>query len=262
MVKILAVSDHELVNKKNEKIKKKVRDNIDILIGCGDLSPGYLEYLIDTFRPPERIMVYGNHDKDFITQKKHIDTDLLKMNYNFRQLTSENKTLSTNGYSDTYQGMYVLNKGTYLIEKSGPKNVSEDIVIGGFSGALAHGQSPFYFKEKDAKKFYNELSRKKKMPNLLNDFEGIDIMISHSAPNVRGIIPDVDSHHITSRWLGNIFEEFKPKLWLYGHIHPFSTKQDLSITIDEDGESHHIINAIPFKIIDYDEVNKKVRKIY
>ncbi len=59
MIDIMCVSDEEvfLQNKENRKI--------DLLISAGDLSPGYLDYLVNEFKPTFSIMVHGNHDKNF-----------------------------------------------------------------------------------------------------------------------------------------------------------------------------------------------------
>jgi uncharacterized protein len=246
MVTILAVSDEEeslllgqpiqenhdgiisLISKKENK-KIGFDGKIDMLISCGDLRPKYLESLIDKYMPPIRLMVHGNHDMQYVDQEDIIDMD----------------------YSDVYRGMYVIQNDIKVVKNK--HILSQPLTIGGYSGAMATGDRPFFFNRKQVQKFVRNL----KIKRFLTNFQEIDIMMSHHPPYIPDM-PSVSAYHKPSKVLGGIISEFFPKLWLYGHIHPKYTSQPL----DHIFNGTNLINAVPYAIIEYDEENHIVKKVY
>jgi Icc-related predicted phosphoesterase len=217
LINIIAVSDVEknLINKEKKKF--------DILIGCGDLSPGYMDYIANEFKTKLAILIHGNHDKKFY----------------FGDYREKNKK-----FSDTYKGCLVINYGSLNIKKYIKKNIT----IAGFSGAMSYGEMPFHFHEKDLKKLKKHYKKK-----------SIDIMISHSPPKVKGVTYDSDRFHQPSEKLGEIYNEKFPLIWLYGHIHRnYSTKKLDYKIINEKQKISYMINASPYKFIGFDEINKKI----
>lgn len=225
-IKILAVSDEELIEGHEAVIGDEIDDEIDLLVNCGDLSPSYLEYLINRFFPKQSLMVYGNHDSVFFNGNDE----------------------PSSGYNLTYQGVYVLEEDTTSVLSQYENPIS----IAGFSGAMAYGERPFFFDENDAKKFVKKMKRK----NFFNNFN-IDIMMSHTPPQIDNKIESVDFFHSPSDELGKLLDFFSPKIWFYGHIHPRYTNSQLDFEID----GMHLINCVPYKIIEYDMDNQELVNI-
>ncbi|BBE30805.1 hypothetical protein OSSY52_09460 [Tepiditoga spiralis] len=224
MIKILAVSDVEknLINKKKEKV--------DLLINCGDLSPGYTDYLINEFKVSFGVMIHGNHDKRYYKNSVY-DEENLK-------------------FSNIYKGFLVLNYG-YINLKN---YINKNIKIAGFSGALSHGEKPFHFKEKDVKLIKNKLCSK------VYGNKKIDFFISHTPPKLINTIKDYDDYHKPSYKLGRLFQKIFPNVWLYGHIHKNYTIDLLDFKINGKKISY-LLNTVPYKFIDYDEELKRIIKI-
>ncbi len=226
MVRILAVSDEEMISGRDVVIDDYVDEEIDVLLNCGDISPSYMEYLINRYKPWSTVMVHGNHDRVFYADRKdEIETE--------------------DGFSTVYQGAYVLTNGLYQIDDA-EKGLQLNIC--GFSGAYARGDWPFYFDEKRATKFVKSLSVK----DFFNRLDQLDIMMTHSAPRIDDILPDVDSHHKPSEEIAKIHKEFKPRMWFYGHIHPRYTHEQLDHVIEDDGGVTYLLNTVPFKVVEYD----------
>lgn len=233
MVRILAVSDEELIEGRDAVIDDYVKEEIDLLINCGDISPSYMEYLIYSYKPKNTIMVHGNHDKVFYSSR-------------------ESEIEESDGFSTVYQGSYVLTDGVKKIENPSP---SEDFLnICGFSGAFAYGDWPFYYDEKKANSFVRGLGFK----DFFNRLEQLDIMMTHSAPQINNKLPVVDHHHRPSDEIGKIHKEFKPRIWFYGHIHPRYTNDQLDYVFEDETGVTHLINTVPFKVVDYNQKTQEI----
>lgn len=228
MVDIITVSDEEVY------LKNKAKKKIDILISAGDLSPGYLDYLINEFKPSISIMTHGNHDKRY-----------------YPKLYEE----ENNSFSKVYKGVYVLNHGVVNLKNF----INKDIVIAGFSGSLAYGYRPFYFKERDVGKFRREILFNSIFKG--NKYRNIDIIVTHNPPYIKNTIKKFGQSHTPSKSLGQIFFSFFPKLWLYGHIHPKYAFQELDFIIKVSNHISYLINTIPYKFIKYDEEKREVLEI-
>ncbi|MFP4423934.1 MAG: metallophosphoesterase [Candidatus Woesearchaeota archaeon] len=222
MINILAVSDEEVLRDKEITFPR-----IDLLLGCGDLSPGYMEFLIDRYRPPGRIMTHGNHDDIYFQDSEPVNME----------------------YSRLYCGMFTITEGIHTISKDDLPESERDLHLAAYSGACAYGDRPFYFSENDAASWIRNLKWK--------DFFGnvrMDIMISHTPPALEGV-PYIDFFHRPSKNLAQICERFSPSLWFYGHIH--STYTDKPLDFYYEDTQTHLLNASPFKFIQYDESSQK-----
>lgn len=227
MIKIIAVSDIEI------NLKNSDNEYFDILISCGDLSPGYLDYLANEFRTPITIMVHGNHDKKYY--KNEIE---------YENIVS---------FSEIFKGCLIINSGILNLKKY----INKDLIISGYSGALSYGSKPFHFKEKDV----NQLKRKIKRKLFFEKKKNIDIFISHTAPYIEKTISKYDRFHEPSKNFGKIYENYFPLLWLYGHIHRNYEYQEFDFKIEKNNEISFLINSSPYKIIYYNEKNKKIEEI-
>ncbi|GAB6188953.1 metallophosphoesterase family protein [Marinitoga arctica] len=229
MIEILAVSDEER-NYLPKKIKK-----CDILFGCGDLSPGYFDYLLNTLKPKVSYMIYGNHDKKYF--KNIFDVDL-------------------SGYSSVYKGLIILHENIINLKKE--LNIKNNLYIGGFSGAFSYGKRPFHFSEKDVKSFKRKLQRNKNFKFV----KDIDIIITHSPPGLGNMFEEeISTYHRGSKLMGLIYKKFFPKIWFYGHIHPRYTDQLLNFIIHHKDKKSYLLNAVPYKYVKYDETRKEIVEI-
>lgn len=229
MIDIVAVSDEE-----RSYISKRIK-KCDILLGCGDLSPGYLDFLLNTLKPKIAYMIYGNHDKKYF--KNLYDVEL-------------------SGYSKIYKGLIILHN--QLINVKSVLDIESDIYITGFSGAFSYGRKPFYFSEKDAKTFKKVLQRK----NLFNFIKNIDIIITHSVPGLENLFEkEISAFHKGSKIMANIYKKNFPKIWFYGHIHPRYTDQILNFKVHYKNKISYLLNVVPYKYVKYDEKKKEIIEI-
>jgi Icc-related predicted phosphoesterase len=226
MIDIIAVSDIE------KNLKNKDKKTYDLLIGCGDLSPGYMDYIANEFKPRFSILIHGNHDE------KHFNNPYKDENEQF---------------SKVYKGFFVLNHGII----NAKKYIKKDLLIAGFSGALSYGNLPFHFSEKDVTKLKRELSIKM----LLKRQKRIDIMVSHTPPLIKNTLEKYDRYHQPSEKMAEILYKYSPNLWLYGHLHRNYSFQQYDFLLKKDYIETYLINSEPVKFIKYDEINKKVISI-
>lgn len=262
MVNILAVSDETSMHRNN--LSLGVNDKVDILVNCGDLGPGYIEQLEMEFKPQMKIMVYGNHDKGAFLSDKLTNRDMTTGQDKFLPNTMRQyeKPFENKEFSDLYKSI-VLNKATHTFTPGKNRSLQDRLRFAGFSGSMTEGMNkerkwPFYFTDKQAKRFARQLKNKDKWNKLFGKDFGIDIMMSHAAPDVDVFYGDLGSHHMPSEGLGDIYRELNPSLWLYGHIHPSYTKEKL----DFRWKDSYMLNVVPFKFIRYDEKEKKVIDYY
>ncbi|MBM7559313.1 metallophosphoesterase family protein [Marinitoga litoralis] len=227
MIDIVAVSDEE---RSYLNIKK-----CDILLGCGDLSPGYLDFLMNKLKPKISLMIYGNHDKKYFQ-------NLFKV--------------ELSDYSNTYKGLKIIHQD--IINLKEILNIKKSLYISGFSGAYSYGKKPFHFSEKDAKIFKRILGRKKAF-KLIKD---IDIIITHSPPGLENLFEkNISAFHKGSSIMANIYMKYFPKIWFYGHIHPRYTDQILNFRIHYKNKISYLLNSVPYKYVRYDEEKKEVVEI-
>ncbi|MGM5484520.1 MAG: metallophosphoesterase family protein [Nanobdellota archaeon] len=266
MVNILAVSDESLIENGGNYLAAEVKEKIDILVNCGDLGPIDLQKLEMDFKPSVKLMVYGNHDKGAFASNKLTNGGVTGYGRDERFLPNNMKYKDEEFESKEFSELYkttVLNKALHKVKPGKNNGLDDEIIFGGFSGSMTEGMNkerkwPFYFTEKKARSFAKSLKRKRKWKRLFGSDLSIDIMMSHAAPDIGGFYGDLGSHHLPSKALGEIQKEFMPSLWLYGHIHPSYTTENL----DFKKKDSYILNAVPFKFIDYDEKKKKVVDYY
>lgn len=64
VVRVLAISDTELPHMQNVPYLRRKYHNVDVLISCGDLSAGYIEFVASVLNVPV-YYVRGNHDTGY-----------------------------------------------------------------------------------------------------------------------------------------------------------------------------------------------------
>jgi len=225
MLEIICISDEEknLINKNRKKY--------DLLISCGDLSPRYMDYVIEEFNPSFALMINGNHDEKYYPAE----------------------TKEKSGFSEVFRGAYVLKQGYINLNRYIKKNIG----IMGFSGALSWGAQPFHFQEKNISRFRKSVDRRKKL-GLIKE---LDFFISHTPPYIQDAFKNMGAYHQPSYELGKLYESYFPKIWFYGHIHSSYTSQNLDFKLKKNNGYSFLINACPVKFILYDEEYKKLMDV-
>jgi Icc-related predicted phosphoesterase len=220
---ILFVSDEERF------ISKKRYDRCDVVVGCGDLSPGFLDYVVSEFRPHFAVSVLGNHDHRYFP---------------------DSHEPVKRGFTDIYKGVYLLTKDYVDLRKW----VGLNLTIAGFSGAYSHGPFPFHYQEKEARAFCSKMKREK----TIGKIKKIDVMISHSPPHIPGYFRNSDYFHRSSVPMGRLLSYLQPPIWAYGHVHPRYGRQELSFETRFLSRRSLVMNAIPYCFLDYDEKKREV----
>lgn len=201
-MRILAVSDVQslsletLVENHPERFK-----NISLIISCGDLDKGYLEFLVDGINR-EFFFVSGNHNPEKITD--YSENFKSKKNY-------------IAGHSDMH----------------GRVAVFRNYIIAGFAGSMLYNGKKNQYKEEEMAKIVNNTIRKIQWYRLRDKILGRPIkqviVISH-AP-IFSIHDQPDVCHSGFKCFKAFIEKISPLLWLHGHIHLTDMRQNqISIT--------------------------------
>jgi uncharacterized protein len=175
-LKILAVSDMVVDRLYSSKIAERFND-IDLILGCGDLPYEYLEFLVSAMNVP-LLFVPGNHDPAYDRK---------------------------NGAEQA--------KGCCLFDQHVEQVLGLNIAgLGGSirykpNGANQYTQNQMYFR---IASFYPKLVwHLKRTGNIL------DIVIAHSPPH--GIHDDKDKAHIGFKAFRDFIQVVKPRYFLHGH---------------------------------------------
>ena len=182
-MKILAVADWIDPVIYSEQLKNRMAD-ADIIVGCGDLTFGYLDFIMSELNKPV-FFVTGNHVEDNNLQKTSMGTVRLKAPKCFNNLHL--KVYRTNG-----------------------------ILIGGFQGSVWYNGGVFQYRQWEV---YAALLKMfpRLLFNKLSYGRYIDVFVTHAPPFGLGDLTDPCHVGIKAfRWFIRLF---KPRLMLHGHVH-------------------------------------------
>jgi uncharacterized protein len=181
-LKILAVSDVVQPQLYNNGVKDWI-GKVDLLVSCGDLPPGYLDFLISTLNV-QMVHVLGNH---CWVSHEH------------------GKPCSP----DDYPGAYDLNER--VVEYRG-------LILAGLEGSPLYNKGPHQYTEQQAAwhllKLYPALLSEK-----MQKGRYLDVMVTHAPP--KGIHDGTDVAHRGFASLLGFIERFEPTLLLHGHTHRY-----------------------------------------
>jgi len=179
-MKILAVSDVELGFIYHPQIQERFED-VDLMIGCGDLPSYYLEFMVSTLNIP-MYYVNGNHV------------------YRSETLTGEEKKFPW-GATNIHRRCIVDDTG---------------ILIAGVEGSLRYNLSDYQYTQSEMwNHVYSLLPRL--LFNKIRYGRYLDIFVSHAPPWKIHDQNDLPHQGIKAfRWLLDVF---KPVYHLHGHIH-------------------------------------------
>jgi Icc-related predicted phosphoesterase len=185
-MEILTVSDRECFRVYSNKIKDRFK-NVDLAIGCGDLSYFYLEYIISSLDIP-LYFVRGNHAK--------------AVEYSYC------------GSRHEPWGAVNLHKKVVREKKTG-------LILAGIQGSLRYNNGDYQYTQSQMWAMVLHL-----VPSLLwhkiRYGRFLDIFVTHAPP--WGIHDQKDPAHQGVKAFNWLIKTFKPSYHLHGHVHVYSPK--------------------------------------
>jgi uncharacterized protein len=178
-INILSVSDEIVPTIYHTSARERFK-HVDLVLGCGDLPPSYLEFIVSTLDVP-CFYVPGNHDGE----PEH---------------TEYGKTLSRPPGCTCIDGRVVRHDG---------------LVLAGLGGSIWYNGGPYQYSQRVMTARVYALVPRIAWYKRKNGY-GLDILITHSPP--AGVNDGKGAHagFTALRWL---IERFPPRYHLHGHIH-------------------------------------------
>ncbi|MCS6962867.1 metallophosphoesterase family protein [Thermoflexus sp.] len=179
-LRILAVSD-QVVEALYSLQAREWLSPIHLILSCGDLPYGYLEFLMELFSAP-LFYVHGNHDRP--------------------ELLSDGRVRHGPEGGQNLDGRVVWEQG---------------LLLGGLEGSRRyHPEGRYQYTEEEM-----WLRVFRLVPRLLwNQYRygrAIDLLIAHAPPRSIGDGPDPAHQGFSAfRWL---IDRFRPRYFLHGHLH-------------------------------------------
>jgi Icc-related predicted phosphoesterase len=178
-MKILSVSDEVVPTIYHASVRERMSD-VELILGCGDLPPSYLEYIISTLDIP-CFYVPGNHD----AAPEHTDYG---------------KSVSAPAGAVSLDGRVVKHGG---------------LVLAGLGGSIWYNGGKYQYTQRVMVARLAAMLPRLLLHRRQNGY-GADIFITHSPP--AGINDGTGAHagFRAFRWL---IEHFPPRYLIHGHIH-------------------------------------------
>ena len=191
-VKILAVSDRVLDRLYSSDVRERI-DDVDLIIGCGDLPYYYLDFLISALDVP-LVYIHGNHDGG-------------------PQYTTDRGVLTGVPGGKEIHGRTINIDG---------------LLLAGLGGSMRYRpRAPHMYTEAEMRGHVARL-----VPKLLWNRQRhgryLDILVTHSPPF--GIHDRKDLPHTGFKVFLTLMQLFKPRYLLHGHIHIY--RQDYQRVTD------------------------------
>ncbi|NLB71468.1 MAG: hypothetical protein GX797_05635 [Chloroflexi bacterium] len=181
---ILGLSDLEEAVVYSPNIKERF-SQIDLVISCGDLAAGYLEYVISMLDIP-LYFVQGNHV------------------YPVEMPDGEIRSAPDGGVNLHRNVVY---------------DRENDLILAGIEGSLRYNFGPYQYTQQ---RMWNMVYRlvPRLLLNKLRYGRYLDVFVTHAAAT--GIHDEDDHAHQgvdAFRW---VIDTFKPRLHLHGHVHVYN----------------------------------------
>ena len=230
-MRILCVAD----DKDNLVYTAKAKEffpDVDIIIGAGDLSLRYYEFIISIFNKP-LFFVFGNHNLEHF---KYYDHKTGKRIGSVTQLVS----------NDVPYGGTMIDDRVYRDKKTG-------LLIAGLGGSIRYNKGKHQYTN-------TQMRRRiiKMVPHLIFNrvFYGryLDILITHAPP--LGMNDASDPCHKGFASFLTFMDIFKPKYLVHGHVH----LTDANSKRDTVYKRTKIINVYKSFVIDDDCIGRRKKK--
>ncbi|MBK5201707.1 MAG: metallophosphoesterase [Spirochaetaceae bacterium] len=202
---------------------------IDMVIGAGDLSLRYYEYIITSLNKP-LLFVFGNHNLEHY--KYYMGSDGRK-----------SRTMVEMVSNNIPYGGTVIEDLVYRDKKSG-------LIVAGLGGSINYNKGKHQFTNSQmARRMWRMAPRL--IVNKILYGRCLDILVTHAAP--LGLNDDVDPCHVGFKSFLTFMDIFKPKYLLHGHIHltDANAKRDLVY------KRTKIINVYKSFVLDDDFLGKR-----
>ena len=213
-IKILAVTDQVVESLHSANVKNRFGD-VDMIISCGDLPYGYLDYLMTVLGKP-LYYVHGNHDKD-------------------------------HEYSESGRRRLAPQGATSLDMRveTGPGG----LLLAGLEGSIRYDSASGHQYTQDQMDRRATQLAPKLMSNRLRHGRYLDIFIAHSPPF--GVGDGPDTAHVGFRAFNTLITRFKPRLMLHGHQHryygAYGTPPSTQVG------ATRVVNGYPFQLIEWED---------
>lgn len=180
-MKILALSDQVVEQLYCPSVKERF-DDVDLVVGCGDLPSYYLEFIVSMLNVP-LIHVPGNHDP----AAPALDSDL-----------------SPHGCANNIDGLVIEERG---------------LLIAGLGGSIRYRPDGVnqYTQGEMARRILTMTPRL--WWNRLRYGRFLDILVTHAPP--RGIHDAEDPAHVGFASFNRFIARFRPRYLLHGHSHVY-----------------------------------------
>ncbi len=213
-LKILAVTDQVIDSLHSPNVKNRFGD-VDLIISCGDLPYGYLDYLVTVLGKP-LYFVHGNHDRDY------------EYTENGRRYLAPQGAISLD-----------------LRVEKGPGG----LIIAGLEGSIRYDAgSGHQYTQEQMDRRATQLAAKL-MGQRMRHGRYLDILVTHSPPF--GVGDGPDPAHIGFRAFNTLIRRFKPRLMLHGHLHryygPYGTPPSTQVG------ATRVMNVYPFQLIEWED---------
>jgi len=182
-MKILSISDKVVESIYSPTIKQRFGD-LDLVLGCGDLPPYYLEFIVTMLNVP-LLYVFGNHDQGIYTSSGQ-----------FKQAP-----------------MGGINVDERVVEAKG-------LLIGGLEGSMRYSnRGDHQYTEQDMQ--WKALRMAPALWwNRLRHGRFLDILITHAPPY--GIHDGTDLCHTGFKTFLRMMDTYRPCYLIHGHQHVYS----------------------------------------
>lgn len=196
-MKILCISDDKDRLVYSSYIKNHFKD-IDLVIGAGDLSLSYYEFIISSLNKP-LFFVFGNHNLEGYNRYMNPNKDA--------KLISPSNNLENIYGGECLDGKVIRDKKTGLI-------------IAGLGGSYKYNNGLHQYNEFQMRKRIIKLIPKLIL-NKIKYGRYLDILITHAPP--LGYNDEIDNCHRGFSSFLTFMDIFKPKYLLHGHVHLVDT---------------------------------------
>lgn len=215
-MKILALSDQVVEHLYGPLVKERF-DDVDLVVGCGDLPNYYLDYVVSMLNVPLS-HVPGNHDLAPV----------------YPDPEGGHEGRSNRAECGDIDGMVVEERGLLLAGLGGSIRYRPDGVHQYTQGEMARrvwALAP--------RLCWNRVRRGR----------FLDILVTHSPP--RGIHDAEDPAHVGFEVFNRFIARFRPRYLLHGHSHVY---RHGATTTTQVGPTT-VINVFPYRVIEVDGVH-------
>jgi predicted phosphodiesterase len=190
-----------------------------LIVGCGDLPADYLEYLVTLLNVP-LVYVPGNHDPNLRPPADPIWPP----------------TPQTSNLKDPPGPLGGINIDDRLVDVAGLR-------VAGLGGSIRYREGPNQYTQEQMRGRARRLRRRARWKRL-PDRRGVDVIVTHAPPFGHGDEPD-DPAHVGIEALLALIDEWRPRLLLHGHVHPYGVERP-----DRVRGTTTIVNVVPWRLVE------------